>query len=77
MEQQQPSHRSFKTLEQLPEERAQSQAREFQQPAQAQQKPPAKKSVLENKKLAVIIGVIGFIIIGIVFFFLFRSVGVI
>lgn len=72
-----PKRQSFRTLEDLPERQVQSQAKEFQSPAKAQQKPPAKKSILESKKLAAIIGVIGFIIIGIIFFFLFRSVGVI
>ena len=67
--------KQFITLEDLPQEEVQSQSQEFG--LAPGQKLPKKKSIFNSKKLAAIIGVVGFVIIGIIFYFLFHSIGVI
>jgi hypothetical protein len=64
----------FTTIDDLPEEQAVSQAEQYTPAHQEKDKP---ESALDNKKLALIIGIIGFIVIGIIFYFLFHSIGII
>jgi len=81
---QQPVQRSqlkpggFTTLEDIPDEPIQTKGETRVESILEEKKEPEKpKSILDNKKLAIIVGLIGFIVIGIVFYFLFHSIGVI
>ena len=69
----------FTTLEDLPEEKVESQGQQIIRAEEmlAAKNPPKPKSWQEDKRIALVIGIIGFIVLGVVFYFLFHSVGVI
>lgn len=75
----QPTGGGFTTLEDLPEDKVESQGQQIIRAEEmlAAKNPPKPKSWQEDKRIALAIGVIGFIVFGIIFYFLFHSVGVI
>ena len=69
----------FTTLEDLPEDKVESQGQQIIRAEEmlAAKNPPKPKSWQEDKRIALIIGIIGFVVFGVIFYFLFHSVGVI
>jgi len=76
MNAQPPQPQGFTTLEDIPEEPA-STADSRAQTVLEEKKPVKPKKWVDDKRIAIIIAIIGFIIIGVVFYFLFHSIGVI